>query len=228
VSKREPPGEDAAPGLPRLPPGRHGLPREFVTRNQRDRLAAGMIAAVVEQGYHEATITQIAAAAGVSRRTFYGYFTSKEECFDDTYGQVADHLEEAMRAAGEEEGEWPERVRAQLLALLEVFAANPDLARFCLVAPSRAGGEIAARYRDLLERFFAMLIEAKPPPPAAREPSDAVAEGLLGGIVALIVRRVEAGEGERLLELVPDLLELFLVPYYGREQAVRLARRASP
>ncbi len=62
------------PGLHRLPPGRHGLPRDFVAQNQRDRLAAGTIAAVAERGYNETTIGDIAAAAGVSRRTFYVYF----------------------------------------------------------------------------------------------------------------------------------------------------------
>ncbi len=103
VAKGKQAGEDSAPGLARLPPGRHGLSREFVAKNQRDRLTAGMIAAVAEHGFHEATITQIAAAAGVSRRTFYGYFSSKEECFFDTYGQVAEHLEAAMTSAGEGE-----------------------------------------------------------------------------------------------------------------------------
>jgi AcrR family transcriptional regulator len=222
VSKRDP-GGDAVPGLPRLPPGRHGLPREFVTRNQRERLAAGMIAAVVEHGYHDATITQIAAAAGVSRRTFYGYFSSKEECFHDTYAQVVAHLDQAMEAAAAGQPEWPEQVRARLGAMLATFAANPDLVRFCLIAPPRAGGEIAAVYRDLLERLFAILAEAKPPAPTTREPSAAVTEGLLGGLAALIARKVEAGEGEQLAELSPALLELFLTPYYGREQAVRLA-----
>lgn len=227
VAKGKQAGEDPAPGLARLPPGRHGLSREFVAKNQRDRLTAGMIAAVAEHGFHEATIAQIAAAAGVSRRTFYGYFSSKEECFFDTFGQVADHLEGAMAGAGEPGAEWPERVRAQLTAMLETFAANPDLARFALIAPPNAGGEIASRYRELLDRLFAILVEGKPPPPAAREPSRAVTDGLLGGIVALIVRKVKAGEGQELTELAPDLLGLFLAPYYGREEAVRLAQPSS-
>lgn len=224
VAKGKQAGEDSAPGLARLPPGRHGLSREFVAKNQRDRLTAGMIAAVAEHGFHEATITQIAAAAGVSRRTFYGYFSSKEECFFDTFGQVAELLEEAMTGAGEGEGDWPARVGAELAAMLEVFAANPDLARFLLIAPPNAGGEIAARYRELLDRLFAILIDGKPPPPETEEPSRAVTDGLLGGIVALIVRKVKAGEGEELTELTPDLLGLFLAPYYGREEAVRLSQ----
>jgi AcrR family transcriptional regulator len=119
-----------------LPPGRHGLPREFVTQNQRDRIAAGIIAAVAEHGFHEATVTQIAAAAGLSRRTFYGYFKSKEDCFFDTYATIADHLEASMRGAAEGQRGWPRRVAAELGALLEDFAANPDLVRFTMQASS--------------------------------------------------------------------------------------------
>ena len=227
VAKGKQGGEDSASGLARLPPGRHGLSREFVAKNQRDRLTAGMIAAVAEHGFHEATITQIAAAAGVSRRTFYGYFSSKEECFFDTFGQVAAHLEGEMASAGEGNEDWPGRVGAELAAMLEVFAANPDLARFLLIAPPNAGGEIAARYRELLDRLFEILVEGKPGPTETEDPSRAVTDGLLGGIVALIVRKVKAGEGEELAELTPDLLGLFLAPYYGREEAVRLARPSS-
>lgn len=64
VTERERPGEDTAPGLPRLLPGRYGLSRRFLARKPRDRLTAGMTAAVAELDFCEATIVQIAAAAG--------------------------------------------------------------------------------------------------------------------------------------------------------------------
>lgn len=223
------PGEPEGRGdeLPKLPPGRHGLPRDFVTRNQRDRLAAGIIATVAEHGYHDATISQIAAAAGVSRRTFYGYFSSKEECFFDTYRMVADHLVEAMSAAGGEQDEWPERVHAELHVLLDSLAANPDLVRFCLIAPPSAGGEVLASYQALLERLLATLTTGVPGPPDAREPTEAAEYGLVGGLAGLLVAKVRAGEGEWLAELLPDLLELVLTPYLGRERAAHEVRRLS-
>jgi hypothetical protein len=40
------------------------------------------------------------------------------------------------------------------------------------------------------------------------------------------VREISAGRGERLEELLPDLVELTLAPYVGGEQAERLARKA--
>jgi AcrR family transcriptional regulator len=223
VSEGRGPEDVGALRLARLPPGRHGLPREFVSRNQRDRLAAGTIAVVAEHGLQKATITQICAAAGVSRRTFYVYFSSKEECFFAACETIAEHLRIATDAAAEQ-AEWTDRVAAKLRITLEFLAANPDLARFALIAPQRAGEKVADRYRAAMAEAVAYLCEGMPPPPATRDPSEAVAASLIGGMVAIVVRKVEAGEGASLLDLLPDLLELFLVPYVGRTEAAGVAK----
>jgi AcrR family transcriptional regulator len=227
VAKDSEGGDAAAGGLGRLPPGRHGLSREFVTENQRNRITAGMIAAIAEHGYHDATISEIAAAAGVSRRTFYSYFASKEECFFDTYEVIADHLRDAAMAAAAEHEQWQDQVRARILTTLEFFSSNPDLARFCLIAPSRAGDKIAGRYRQAVTEVYDELIGAMPVDIAAKAPSPAVQQSLIGGMAALVMEKVEAGDGDTLPQLLPDFLELFLTPYLGREEAVRVARQAT-
>ena len=214
-------------GLPRLPPGRHGLPRDFVAQNQRDRLAAGIIAAVSEFGYHETTITQIAAAAGASRRTFYGYFDSKEECFFATFDQIADHVCDAAREAAAGQDEWPAQAASKIAAALEVFSTNPQLAQFTLTAPPRAGGEVTAHFRRALDGALAELSDGLPGGTEAQRPSPAVRQSLIGGAVALIVQKLEAGEGERIRDLLPDLVELFLAPFIGRAAAVQAAGAAS-
>jgi AcrR family transcriptional regulator len=219
-------GDDSALRLARLPPGRHGLPRDFVVQNQRERLAAAMIAVVAEHGLADATITQVCAAAGVSRRTYYSYFSSKEECFADTYAGIVRHIREVADEAADQESEWPRRVGAKLSAILESLAANPDLVRFLLIAPLRAGEGVAARYRETMGQAVEYLCEGMPPPPATRAPSEAVASSLVGGVVAIVVRKVNAGEGEDLPRLLPDLLELFLTPYLGRSKAIELSAAA--
>jgi AcrR family transcriptional regulator len=209
-------------GLPRLPPGRHGLPREFVVENQRQRIAAGMIEVVVDGGYTAATVTHVVTAAGVSRRTFYNYYGSLQEAFFDVYGQVTDLLLEAMAEAGEaEKGGWAARVRAKLGALLDCFATNTDLARFCLVAPPAAGGEVAVAYRDFLERLLASLREGRPK--RTRHPPPASEYGLVGGMAALIIAAIEKDGAEGLGPLLSEVTELVLTPYLGREEAARLA-----
>ncbi|MBA3865551.1 MAG: TetR/AcrR family transcriptional regulator [Solirubrobacterales bacterium] len=210
-------------GLPRLPPGRHGLSREYVVKNQRERIAGGVIAVVVERGYADATVTQIVTAAGVSRRTFYNYYSDREDAFFDIYRQVTDFLCEAMAGAGAaQKGGWPVRVRAELAALLESFAANPDLVRFCLVAPPAAGGEVAGAYREFLERLLGTLCEGRPK--RAKQPPPAAEYGLVGGLAALLVAAVEDGGAEGLTGLLSEAVELVLTPYLGRTEAVKAAR----
>jgi hypothetical protein len=79
----KPPGEspDLPDELAQLPHGRHGLPQEFVERNQRERLIAAFTELVGEVGYNDATITATTAGAAVSSRTFYDHFATLEECY---------------------------------------------------------------------------------------------------------------------------------------------------
>lgn len=227
MAERDATENDQAQGLPRLPPGRHGLGREFVVKNQRDRLTAGIIAVVAEHGYHDATVAQVCAAAGVSRRTFYSYFSSKKECYLQAFDLIGDYLTEALAEAGLAADGWPQRVRARLEAMLAVFAANPDLVRFTLIAPVRAGADITPHQGVALERMLTALTAGIPDGNQAARPSPAIEQAVMGGTAGVIVRKVEAGEGERLPELLPDLAELFLIPYIGRDAAAEVARSAS-
>jgi AcrR family transcriptional regulator len=208
-------------GDARLPPGRHGLPRTFVAENQRERLLNGVVEAVGEHGYEAATIARIVETAKISRRTFYEYFEGKEECFLAAYAMVDAHVRSSVLAAPGASEPWPQRVSARFAALLDVLARDPTVARFYLVEPLAAGGEIAARYRDAMQ----LLAEALRP---ELEPSGHDVEvrdqALIGGVATLIVRRLNAGGADRLAELLPDLVELVLAPCLGREEAQRLAR----
>lgn len=215
-------GGESAIDLARLPPGRHGLERDFVVRNQRDRLTAGVIATVAANGYHEATITQICRAAGVSRRTFYSYYSSKEACYAEALGRITDYLSATLAESGDGGTSWPLRVRRRLDSLLAVFAANPDLVRFAWIAPLRVGEQIAGQHHGLLELVRQALVADKPDK-GLRQPSPIVEQSLVGGMMALIAARVESGEGSELPELLADLVEMFLAPFLGRAEAVRAA-----
>lgn len=213
--------EQLASGQVRLPPGRHGLPRAFVAENQRERLLNGVVEAVTEHGYNETTIGRITDAAKISRRTFYEYFSGKEDCFLAAYDMVDDHIRGSMLAAADPSEPWPAQVRASLSALLDILSRDPAVARFYLVEPLAAGGDIAARYREATQ----LLAETIRPPSALSEMDVEVRDQvLIGGIATLISRRLNAGGAEQLNELLPDLVELALAPYLGREEARRVAR----
>jgi AcrR family transcriptional regulator len=212
------------PDKDRLPPGRHGLPREFVAENQRERLLNGVVDAVVENGYNQATIGAIAEAAKISRRTFYEYFEGKEDCFLAAYEMIDSHVRGSMLAAGDPDEPWPERVHDRLEALLAALARDRAVARFYLTEPLAAGGEIAARYREAMQ----MLAETIRPESSLSEINVEVRDqALMGGIATLIARRLKSGEPSALPELLPDLTELALAPYLGREEARRFALEAA-
>jgi AcrR family transcriptional regulator len=222
VEKREPPAPDAVPGPARLPRGRHGLPRELVAENQRERLIAGMIEAVAEHGFNETTITTIVKAAGVSRPTLYQHFENKEACFAEAYEASFEYVRASILAAATRTEGWTERVRAGLAGLLAVFVADPDLARFFLISPAAVGGEIAERHHEAMGNIVSAL--AAEPPRGAGELSPDRAQILAGGISRLIERRLNAGEVEELRELLPALSELVVAAFLGTEKALALAR----
>ncbi len=223
--RSDPPGEspEAPDELARLPHGRHGLPAEFVARNQRQRLLASLINTVAEHGYNETTITRVIEGAAVSSRTFYKYFATVEECylaaFDATVDLLAARLAEAYRA----EVEWPLKVRAALAALLELFAASPELARLCLIEPFVAGPAISRRYQEAIERLAPYLREGRELRQGAGPFPESAERGLLGSIGSQIARRVSAGEADGLPGLLPDLLQFALTPYLGAAEARRVA-----
>jgi AcrR family transcriptional regulator len=219
-------GTELPPELARLPHGRHGLPREFVVHNQRERLIAGLAEAVAEKGFAGTTITDITRAASVSRRTFYEHFESKDDCFLAAYDVVLEQLRERIIAATETEDEWPRKVRAGIAALLDFFAAEPALARLGMVESFVAGSQIAARHREAIESFIPLLrlgraglvdddhLERLP---------DTTEDAIVGGMALLIARRVSAGRAEQLPDLLPDLVLFALTPYLGPAEAERVA-----
>jgi len=219
-------GDEYPPELARLPPGKHGLPREFVVHNQRERLIAGLAAALAENGYAGTTIARIARHAAVSKRTFYEHFGSKEECFVAAYDMVMAQLCERAGQAFEREGEWPQAVRAGIVTMLRFLAADPTFARLCTVEALVAGRVAVERYDSAVESFvpyFQSGREGRSPEVLSRL-SPATEEALVGGVISLISRRIVAGKANQLEGLLPDLVEFTLMPYLGSEEAAAVAR----
>jgi AcrR family transcriptional regulator len=76
--------------------------RERKKRATRDALARAALELFVERGYDETTLAEIAEAAGVSTRTIFAYFPSKEDLLFSTLETMSDALAQALadRPAG--------------------------------------------------------------------------------------------------------------------------------
>jgi AcrR family transcriptional regulator len=214
------------PELSRLPPGRHGLPRDFVVHNQRERLIAGLAEAVAEKGYGGTTIADITRHAAVSRRTFYEHFDGKDECFVAAFDTVSEQLRTRVEEAFQAEDEWPDAARAAIEAMLVFLASEPNLARLAMVEAMVAGPVVVARYDAAVQTFLPYLAAGRVgrPKKVLKRLSDSTEEALVGGMVSLISRRIVAGQTEELESLLPDLTEFALAPYVGNDEAARIAR----
>jgi AcrR family transcriptional regulator len=219
---------DYPPELARLPPGRHGLPREFVVHNQRERLIAGLAEAVAENGYASTTIAHITRHAAVSRRTFYEHFSSKDECFVAAYDTVMKELGELVSEAFAEQDDWAHSVRAGIGTMLGFLAAQPSLARLCMVEALVAGPVVVERYDAAIESLIPYFKEGREgrSDEVLSRLSPTTEEALVGGMVSLISRRIFAGRSDELESLLPDLVEFALTPYLGSAEAAKVARES--
>ncbi|HEU4705642.1 MAG TPA: TetR/AcrR family transcriptional regulator [Solirubrobacterales bacterium] len=210
--------------MERLPRGRHGLSPEFVARNQRERLIAGLIEALYEVGYQKTTVALIGQRAAVSKSDFYKHFETKDDCFLAAYDIAVERIRDGVRdgctAVADED--WALRVRAAIEALLDLFQAEPGLASIVLVEGLRAGRGVYDRYQAALDGFVRELRDGAPTGPAGGEVPEATDEAVVGGVAAMLGRRVLAGEAEQLPQLFPEILEFVLAAYMGVEEARRI------
>lgn len=207
-------------GLPGpLPRGHHGLTREFIAHNQRERLMAALAEVVAERGYPATTVAGVTKAAGVSRRAFYEHFESKRDCFLATLEIAIEELSRQVAGAVEAESDWALRVRAAIRAGLRFLAAEPELARLIVIESANAGPEAAVRYRSLLERLQAQLRDRR-----EHAVPDGTDEVVVGGAASILASAINRGEGAELDRLAPDLVAFVLTPYLGALRAEALAR----
>jgi AcrR family transcriptional regulator len=90
----------------------------------RDQLGEAALRLLAGQGYEETTVDQIVAAAGVSRRTFFRYFKSKEDVVVESVSDLGAAIRAELAARPEEET--PEAaVRAAFAVAVEQLAEEP-------------------------------------------------------------------------------------------------------
>ncbi len=130
----------------------------------RERLLEVGVAALIEKGFHAAGLTEILAAAGVPKGSFYHHFRSKEDFGVAIVDHCGDQHRERLRAALHAgEGSPRARLRAHFQACRDHYV-DRGLRRECLV--SKLGLEVAAlsppiraAIRATLDRWRALVAD---------------------------------------------------------------------
>jgi AcrR family transcriptional regulator len=198
----------------RLPPGRHGLPRELVADSQRWRLLGAVAEELAESGHVRTTSTRVARRAGVSPATFYARYENIAACMLAAYLAAADCVCEIVaRSCDEPQIAWLRRLGDGIRQTLRFLAAEPALAN--LLGAEAPAGEpaIAAAREQTIDRLATLLA-------SGRELRSEDAPDLPSGTEPPRLRRLRPrirprlrGGLEDLPRLAPELSEMLAAPY---------------
>jgi AcrR family transcriptional regulator len=193
--------ESVTGGIRRLPPGPHGIPRELVARNQRERLIAAMAEVCAESGYGGTSVTDVARRAGVSTASFYRQFKDKRECmlasFEELFGRLLGEIERACEA----EAEPSAKAWAGIHTAAILLAGDPPTARLLTVEIVAVGTEGVRLQHEAIEQLATRLGEAREPGVAVPTQFPSAEWTVVAAMVALVGRRVAEGESQDPAEL---------------------------
>ncbi|MFJ6573183.1 TetR family transcriptional regulator [Streptomyces sp. NPDC091292] len=125
----------------------------------RRELAAAAMELFATKGYEATTVDEIAAAAGVARRTFFRHFRSKEEAIFPDHDDTLIRAEAVLNAAPPHEHPLDTVCRG-IKEVMKMYAASPAVSveryRLTREVPTLREREIAsvARYERLFTRYL--------------------------------------------------------------------------
>jgi AcrR family transcriptional regulator len=212
--------------LAKLPPGRHLIPRDFVSQNQRERMLLATAELVAERGYQKTTIELIAKTARVALVTFYEHFANKEECFLAAFDESVEGAGEVFAELVDAEQPWVDQVSTGLEVFLQMVVAEPARAKLCIVESQAAGRTSLARYQAMLEKVAPKLREGREHNPRASRLPEGLEVAIAGGVMWLVQQRLVADRTADLIGLLPEMLQVTLTPYVGEVEAARAAEAA--
>lgn len=171
----------------------------------REHIEETALQLFVERGFDATTIADIAKEAGISTRTFFRYFATKEDVV------FADHPEEVERfraALGETSGALPTRVVDALRATRHIEMSDALRARLHLYATVPSVGD---RGRRLTADYLDAVVEVVTTEDATADPAEVLmkAGAIFGASLTIptLIARGDRRSNEQLQETAAALLE---------------------
>jgi AcrR family transcriptional regulator len=190
----------------RLRPG-PGADPVAVTRNQRERMYAAIVAAVSENSYEATRVADVVKLSGVSRSAFYKHFEDKLDCFLATLDEIAMLAYRRLADAYDVDQPWEERLRGVADVFLDLLLEQPAAARMCLVEVYAAGPQAVQRLDSAIFAAEGAVADAfEESPERAGMPRDIV-RAIVGGILKTVHTRLRRGQEAELIHELPQLID---------------------
>jgi len=184
-----------------------------------------MLEAVGSRGYEQATVQDAITRAGLYRQAFYDNFEDKEACYLEALDAGSAWVELAMRRAVAGEPGWRGQLRGALGGLLGFLDEEPEIGRALLVEVHAAGPRAVSKRTEAMERAAKAVDLARE---ESEDDAPAIsAEAVVAGVLAVLHSRLAGGEDGGFTRLLPELMYLAVLPYFGVEAAAE-EMRAEP
>jgi AcrR family transcriptional regulator len=193
---------------------------------RRSRILNGALNVFGEKGFAAATVQDLIEEVGISRATFYKYFSDREACLVALNDAVLAWLEEEARKAIRPEVSWPLQTRAVTETLVELVSCDARVARVCGFEATLVSAEIWDRRKASLDALSAALRGGRAHSRWGDELPAALEDFLVGGAAELATRSIVLDLRRPPKNLGAELAELILLPYVGAARARKLVRGA--
>ena len=141
------------------------------------------------KGYHGASVTEITRAAGVAQGTFYLYFSSKLEIFDELVDDLNRRVRHAMSEGSASGRDRIESERLGFEAFFRFTAEHPALYRIIRQAEFVSPAALRRHYTRIVEGYTDGLEKASAAGQIAADIDPVVAAWALMGIGELVGMR---------------------------------------
>jgi AcrR family transcriptional regulator len=198
---------------------RTGLGTELTDASKRQRILTGMLEAVGEVGYDTTSVRTVLDRTGLYRQAFYDNFASKQDCYLDAYDAALERIEAGVVGAASQHETWRQQLRAGLGALLDFVDSEPRIARALIVEVHPAGEEAVAKHTAALARTHGFFDSARSEPGATEAAPAITSEAIASGIHVVLHSRLASGDRNGFHRLLPELMYVAVLPYFGGEAA---------
>lgn len=191
------------------------MSKEELAALQREKILAAATQVFAKRGYQPTTVENIVNAAHIGVGGFYAHFSGKDDCLLQAYARIVDEERERLAAAVPDDASWPQRLCAGLDELLRSIAAQPAKARVALVEIQTGGEEALRLHGETLDEIVALMRPGRALGGADPEPPATFEEATVSGLVWLLQQRVVRGELDDLGDLLGEMAEMILDPFFG-------------
>lgn len=176
--------------------------------DHRRRLLDGLATTLVTKQYRDVTLTDIAAEARVSRRTFYEQFSNKDDCLLALADQTSKEIMTAIVANAATDGDWPARIHDITHSYLMFIHQRPQLMQALYIELAALGDAGLEQRHHVVEQFAVFLrdqVQWQRDRGGDVQPlSLPMSMALVAGINELILQSLSGNAKQDLMSLAPD------------------------